>query len=356
MTEQKMRLEEFVSRGVLDSAPTYARAFQEGQPFRHIVIDDFLTLDFCQRIHDQFPGFDTEYALNENKQVGAKATREEVRSLGPAFIEVDDLVKNPDFLALIERITGVDGLNYDPHYFGGGTHENRAGQDLDPHIDFNFHPVSNQHRRLNLIIYLNEEWNNAWGGALQLHRDPCLEPAQDEIVTVTPLMNRCVIFETSEDSWHGFERIVLPDDKSHLSRKSFAVYFYTDTRPVKETADVHSTVYVERHLPERFMPGMTLDDSDIWDIKQMLLRRDQHLKRLYGDIRNLGGELSLCRRSAADTTPVTPEVEMLPENASSTDRMIRILRNRINELESSTSWWLTAPLRAFKRLITGKSQ
>jgi hypothetical protein len=102
---------------------------------------------------------------------------------------MDDLLQSPEFLALVGRITGIAGLRYDPWYFGGGTHENRQGQDLDPHIDFNYHPMTRQHRRLNLIIYLNEEWDDAWGGSLQLHRDPHLEPAEDQIVTVTPLLN-----------------------------------------------------------------------------------------------------------------------------------------------------------------------
>jgi Rps23 Pro-64 3,4-dihydroxylase Tpa1-like proline 4-hydroxylase len=355
VTDQVLMLDDFVSRRVLDSAPDHARAFQQGQPFRHVVIDQFLTSEFCHRICEQFPEFKAEHAINENEQVGGKATREKVRSLGPAYMEADDLLQSPGFLALIEQITGVGQLQYDPFYFGGGTHENRAGQDLDPHVDFNFHPVSNQHRRLNLIVYLNEDWSDEWGGSLQLHRDPYLEPEQDEIVTVTPLKNRCVIFETSEHSWHGFERIVLPEDKRHLSRKSFAVYFYTETRPRRETAEEHSTVYVERHLPGRFAPGMTLNESDIRELKQILYRRDEHLKRLYRGIQDMGGELNRLRYPGGDTTPMAPHPEEISEDISSALQMIQVLRNRVNDLESSTSWRLTAPVRAVKRLISGKS-
>ena len=317
-------IRERVNVQVLEEASRWSESFADARPFPHVVIDDFLAPDFCRAICSQFPGFDEAAARNENGLVGAKATQERVRSLGPAFRQLDDLLQSPEFLALVGRITGIEGLRYDPWYFGGGTHENRQGQDLDPHIDFNFHPRTRQHRRLNLIIYLNEEWDDAWGGSLQLHRDPHLDPAEDEIVTVTPLLNRCVIFETSEHSWHGFERIELPPDKAGISRRSFAVYFYSDTRPAEQTAAEHSTVYVERHLPARFAPGYTLGEPDVLELKRLLARRDQHLQRLYRALQQRPGanrswfgrlETQLARQAhafeAATSIPVTPPLRAL---------------------------------------------
>lgn len=343
----------FISQGVFEAESELAQRFQQGRPFRHVVIDDFLTAQFCSEICEQFPEFHDSHAINENEQVGGKATREEVRALGDAYRKADDLMRAPEFLALIGRITGVADLHYDPYYFGGGTHENREGQELDPHIDFNYHTVSNQHRRLNLIIYLNSEWEASWGGSLQLHRDPYLEPSEDEILTLTPLMNRCVIFETNEHSWHGFERISLPDDKKGMSRKSFAVYFYTDLRPSEELADEHSTVYVERHLPDRFSAGMVLDEAGIQEIKRLLARRDQHLKRLYGKIQRLSGQLSRIRRGSA--AAYLAEDDEKVDDLRSAIHIISFLRQRIHDLEYSTSWRLTAPVRAVKRLVSGKS-
>ncbi|MGH6631032.1 MAG: 2OG-Fe(II) oxygenase, partial [Burkholderiales bacterium] len=263
-------LNQVVSQSVLEQQAHYAQKFGAAQPFRHVVINNFLEPRFCTQIVRQFPGFDAKAAINENGEVGGKSTQERVRSLGAVYSSLDDAVQGPEFLALIERITGIPDLCYDPYYFGGGTHENRDGQDLDAHVDFNYHPITRQHRRLNLIIYLNANWQDEWGGSLQLHKDPYKDPSIDEIITVTPLLNRCVIFETNEHSWHGFERIHLPPDQMHLSRKSFALYYYTDSRPEKETATEHSTVYVERHLPERFREGITLTANDVHEIRMLL--------------------------------------------------------------------------------------
>ena len=317
---------------VLESVGRWTESFRGARPFPHVVIDDFLTRDFCAALCRQFPGFDETAAINENGLVGAKATQEKVTSLGPAYRQMDELLQSPEFLAVVGRITGIDGLRYDPWYFGGGTHENRQGQDLDPHIDFNYHPITRQHRRLNLIIYLNEEWNDAWGGSLQLHRDPYLEPAEDEIVTVTPLLNRCVIFATSEHSWHGFERIDLPPGRSELSRKSFAVYFYTDTRPPEQTAAEHSTVYVERHLPARFASGYTLGETDVRELKRLLARRDQHLQRLYQKLQQGAGD-----------------------SRSWFGRLETRLARQAHAFETATSIPITPPLRALRRWLRGGS-
>ena len=258
-------------------------------PFRHIVIENFFTAEACAKLLADFPPFERGNARNEAGELGAKSTVERIRELGRSYAALDDAIQTPQFLALIGTITGIPDLLYDPWYFGGGTHENREGQDLDAHVDFNRHPVERWHRRLNLIVYLNHEWDDAWGGSLELHSDP--RAADDRVKLVTPLYNRAVIFETTETSWHGFSRIGLPADKKNLSRRSIALYFYTKDRPQEELADTHSTIYVDRPLPERFRPGHTLSEADVHELRILLMRRDQHNQRLYRDITQLTGQV-----------------------------------------------------------------
>lgn len=352
---QSSEISPLLNPAVVAAADHLHQQFSQARPFRHVQVDHFLDEQFCRRLLDEFPDFDTRAALNENGEVGGKATQEKMQRLGPSYRQLDDLVRGQAFRDLISRITGIPDLQYDPHYFGGGTHENRQGQDLDPHVDFNFHPISRQHRRLNLIIYLNPEWQDEWGGSLQLHRDPYLPPDQDEIVTLTPLLNRCVMFETTENSWHGFTRINLPADRQALSRKSFALYYYTDTRPAEEAAEEHSTVYVERHMSPRFRAGLTLSEDDVQELKVLFARRDQHMRRLYRNIQHLYGENNRLRQAASSQRDDPgAETQVLAADQLQMQQLVRNLRARITELENSTSWRLTAPLRALKRLLSGR--
>ena len=284
-------LADSVAAHVVADAPRHAEAFARREPFRHVVIEDFLEPAFATDLLDTFPPFERGNARNEAGEIGGKSTVERIRALGAAYARLDDLVRSRAFLDLIGRITGIGDLLYDPYYFGGGTHENREGQDLDPHVDFNRHPIEGWHRRLNLIVYLNRDWDDTWGGSLELHSDP--RAPDDRVRCIAPLFNRCVIFETTEWSWHGFSRIRLPSRRPQLSRKSLALYFYTRERPPEELADNHSTIYVDRPLPERFRAGMSLAEADVGELRVLLARRDQHNQRLYREVTRLTRELEL---------------------------------------------------------------
>ncbi len=264
---------------VVDNVDTWSQRFSEAAPFRHVVIDRFFAAPVADALLAGFPTFEQGNSVGDDGQPGGKSTVARIRRLGAPFNALDECIKSRPFLDLIGRMTSIQDLLYDPFYLGGGTHENRSGQSLDAHVDFNYHPSERWHRRLNLIVYLNPHWEPAWGGALELYENP---HANDKpAVAVAPLFNRCVLFETTERSWHGFSRIRLPDEQRDLSRKSIALYFYSRERPAAETAGRHSTHYVHPHLPEHLQPGHTLSERDIEALRTMLARRDDHLRRLF---------------------------------------------------------------------------
>jgi hypothetical protein len=65
-------------------------------------------------------------------------------------------------------------------------------------------------------------------------------------------------FRTTEKSWHGFDKISLPTDRAHLTRKSIALYFYSKQRPAEEIAGKHTTHYVNQQIPRHIEAGYTL--------------------------------------------------------------------------------------------------
>ena len=269
-----------VSDSVVGDAGRYQDVFLHAEPFKHVVIEDFFEPGFARRLLDEFPSFDPKLALNEHGGVGGKAVNTRIREISPAYQELYEAISSQPFLDLISRLSGIPDLILDPKLYGGGTHDNRHGQELDAHVDFNYDEAQQLHRRLNLIVYLNEGWKTEWGGAIEIHSNP-RDPASNRIRAYDPLFNRCVMFETNEYSWHGFPKINLPPDKRHLSRKSISIYLYTKERPREEVAPMHGTFYIQRPLPEHLQPGRALSAEDLQHLKDLLVRRDDWIAHFH---------------------------------------------------------------------------
>jgi hypothetical protein len=267
----------FINASVRDNLSVYRQAFQSAQPFKHVVIDNFLVPDLAKTLLDHFPVFDSSKAMAETGTVGGKAVNEDLVGMGSIYAQFAEYVDTQPFLNLISAITGIERLINDRTFYGGGTHENLHGQELDPHVDFNLDERNWSYRRLNLLIYLNWQWEESWGGALELHSNP-RQPEENQIQSFLPIFNRCVIFETNEYSWHGFSPIQLPEDRRHLSRKSLSIYLYTKDIPRSERSASHTTFYVHRPLPSHIQPDRVLTAEDYQQIKVLLQRRDDLIR------------------------------------------------------------------------------
>ena len=261
------------------NADKIRHAFDTAQPFRHALITPFFRPDVCRRMLDEFPHADPATLVNEFGMPNKKKAVHDVRNLGPTYREIDDFICTPEFAELMSRVTGIPDLLYDPEYHGAGTHDNLSGQAMDAHVDFNLHRTTGYHRRINAIIYLNEHWEEDWGGNITLHSNPW-DPDNDETESFLPLMNHCLLFETNEISWHGFDPVATPEG-SGISRKSFTIYMYTKERPVADTAPKHGTIYVQPPLPKHLVAGHTLSEGDVESLKVNFLKRNNYLKGMY---------------------------------------------------------------------------
>lgn len=201
-------------------------SFKAAKPFRWLMIDGFLSDPWPQRLHDEFGTAVTRSGKNPNapkkhRHVRAKlgiVRREQMHEVHRQFF---DAIQDPRFTAYLEEVTGISPVIADPLLAGGGLHEIHSGGYLNVHADFNFHPESGHHRRLNLLFYLNPVWRDEWEGRLELWPQDFSRPFAE----ISPLLNRMVIFETSEVSFHGHPKpLRVPEG---VTRRSMATYYYS---------------------------------------------------------------------------------------------------------------------------------
>ena len=149
--------------------------------------------------------------------------------IGHLFTELT----SDEFIQKLEEMTGIKGLFADPYYAGGGIHKVKSGGHLNIHTDYMLHPVKPWYRRINLLLYLTPDWRYEWGGKFEMWNEECTERIQD----VSPVQNRCVIFNTTSKSFHGHPRPLKTPQGIH--RWSIALYYFTEHPP--EGEEEHKT-------------------------------------------------------------------------------------------------------------------
>jgi Rps23 Pro-64 3,4-dihydroxylase Tpa1-like proline 4-hydroxylase len=222
-----------------DIAATGAATYQAAEPFPHIVIDDFLPEDLLSEALAAFPDPETLKWIKFDNRFEKKLAFSRVDRLPPSLRDLLYFLNGPDVLVFLEKLTGIEHLISDPYYEGGGLHQIPPGGKLGIHADFNLHKEMNLDRRLNLLLYLNKDWAPEYGGNLELW-DRKMKGCQR---VVEPIFNRCVVFSTTSDAFHGHPHaLTCPPDRT---RKSVATYYYTAGRPEEEKHEAHATLFRE---------------------------------------------------------------------------------------------------------------
>ena len=215
-----------------------AEKYQTANPFPHIMLDDFLEEEAAQKALEAFPAVQDDgwihYVHVNEKKHGLNK-----KDLLPDYIKkVIDELNSQAFLDELSKLTGIDDLLADDSMEGGGLHQTQKGGFLNIHADFTVHPHNRRlKRRVNLLVYLNKDWQDSYGGDLELWSRDMKQCEQK----IAPLFNRAVIFSTDDDSYHGLpDPLNCPEGET---RKSIALYYFTKE---KKMPRLRSTNYRSR--------------------------------------------------------------------------------------------------------------
>ena len=231
---------------LFDLAAKLKDGYTSADPFPHCVLENLFPEELLDQILAEFqkPGeLDWQRFDNKNEKKLALKSEMQLSNTARHFLwELNSQV----FIFFLQALTGIKGLVPDPHLMGGGLHQIERGGLLKIHADFNHHERLNLQRRINLLIYLNRDWKEEYGGHLELwSRD-----MKTCVKKILPVFNRAVVFSTTDWAYHGHpEPLTCPEG---WSRKSLAMYYYTNGRPAEEMSAQHSTLFQGR-------PGETVE-------------------------------------------------------------------------------------------------
>jgi Rps23 Pro-64 3,4-dihydroxylase Tpa1-like proline 4-hydroxylase len=217
-----------------------AEDYKNAKPFPHIYFDDFLPIEAAEEALKDFPEPKqlTWTEFNEPRQ--RKLAYNNVERLPSSLRGALYFLNCRPMLNFLEALTGIKGVISDPYYAGAGLHQIRRGGNLEVHVDFNFHPKLKLDRRINVLIYLNKDWKEEYGGHFELWNKEMTAAEQ----RILPIFNRCAIFSTSSSSYHGHPTpLSCPPDRT---RKSIATYYYSVGRPEEEGTEKHGSIFQHR--------------------------------------------------------------------------------------------------------------
>jgi hypothetical protein len=217
--------------------------YAAAQPFPHIVLDGLLPTEALDRVLADFPPPDSPVWKQYRTRHEGKLETQGEGHISPFTSLLLYQFNAAPFLQFLEALTGVKDLIPDPYFVGGGLHQIPRGGKLGIHADYSRHTKYPLDRRLNVLVYLNKDWEDEYGGHLELWDRDMTRCVQK----IAPLFNRTVIFSITDWAFHGHpEPLTCPEG---ITRKSIALYYFTNGRPpgeVKAGRDASDTLFVAR--------------------------------------------------------------------------------------------------------------
>ncbi len=222
-----------------NAAVPYAEAYQAATPYNHGCIDNFLPIDVIERVRADLEAIDEVETATSFDRAQERLKTTYIPERLPLYSKnLFYALNSRPFILFLEQMTGIQGLIPDPYFAGAGVHKIATGGHLDIHADFNLHKQMNLERRLNVLIYLNPDWREEWGGSFEIWDKQMIRKE----ASFVPLYNRMVCFSTGSDTFHGNpEPVNHPEGKS---RMSIALYYYTATWSADRKS--HTTLFKPR--------------------------------------------------------------------------------------------------------------
>lgn len=212
-------------------------SYREAAPYPHAVLDGFLGDELSRELARAFPPVDhpswkrRDYAEQAGRM--GQLQRNGFDDVEPALYALLTELTQMAFLDFLAALTGRRDLIADPHYTGAGPMATVPGGHLALHVDFNRDSARKLDRAVSILYYLPLQWDEAWGGGLELWdrgRTRCER-------VIAPLRDRLVVMAYGEDHWHGHPApLACPEG---ALRAVVAAHYYAARGTAADDAGAH---------------------------------------------------------------------------------------------------------------------
>ncbi|MBC6428317.1 MAG: 2OG-Fe(II) oxygenase [Cellvibrionales bacterium] len=198
-------------------------------PVRHLIIDEMLPTEFAETLSAEFGDYTGEHWHRYSNSIEEKRTCNQWNLFGKTTYQYfQAMCCQAVSAAIAEKFAIEVAADFGLH--GGGQHIHARLGNLNPHLDYAIHPKLGLERRLNAIYYLTDDYRESDGGHFGLWDNDSAESPGELAQEYAPFFNRFILFDTSENSWHGLSRIYAPPHAAKRYRKSLATYYVAAVR------------------------------------------------------------------------------------------------------------------------------
>lgn len=233
-----------------------AQFHDSGSSIRHFYLDNLLPEEITNQIYAVFPKPEQmvlKKSIREDKYIAAQ-----MNLYHPLLEEIIYAFQDNRIVQKVGEICKVSNPIPDENLYAGGISMMGNKQFLNPHLDNSHDKDRNLWRVLNLLFYVTPNWEEEYGGNLELWPNGM----NNKQITIHSKFNRLAVMETHNNSLHSVSPVVYEGFRCCVSN------YYFSNKPMREEDTFHVTSF--RGRPENKLSDFVLRlDAQI----RMIVRR-----------------------------------------------------------------------------------
>ena len=118
----------------IENVDTLVEKFNNAEPSKHIIIDDFLETSYAEKISENYPT-DFENWWNYNNPIEVKYANADINGMCKPIKDLFYILSSSELTKTFSKLSNIQDLEHDPYLHGAGLHAHPRYGRLKIHLD-----------------------------------------------------------------------------------------------------------------------------------------------------------------------------------------------------------------------------